>query len=194
MPRSAENRSTISNQAGEIVDPAGLDLGQVEQVVDHLGRVRAAEVWMKLDLLLLLVGQRAVEPVQQDPRDAADRAERRPELVAHVGQEAALQVGGLAQLVGVVVELGVQRDDALVGLGQLGRQRVDLAPRSRRRSPAAGRRERSQPSSMRPPAAALTTTMSRRRGRGEIAAQHAGDDRRMPLRAGPDRRPAASGC
>ena len=55
-----------------------------------------------------------------------DRAERRPELVAHVREEPALQVGGIPQPVGVVVELGVERQDAPIGLGQLGRQRVDL--------------------------------------------------------------------
>ena len=53
-------------------------------------------------------------------------AERRAELVAHVRQEAALEVGGLAQLRGLVVELGVQRDHALVGFVEFGAQRRDV--------------------------------------------------------------------
>ena len=62
MPRSAENRSTMSNHAGEMVTRPGLDLGQVEQVVDHLGQL-AGRGLDEVHLLLLLVGERPVEAV-----------------------------------------------------------------------------------------------------------------------------------
>ncbi|MNO77518.1 hypothetical protein D3C76_686320 [compost metagenome] len=42
--------------------------------------------------------------------------------MAHVGQEAAFEVRGLAQLLGLVVEFGIQRQDALVGFIQFGTQ------------------------------------------------------------------------
>ena len=64
MPRSAENRSTISNHAGEIVDPAGLDLGQVQQVVDHLGELGGRGLDEARPAFLLL-GQRPVDAVEQ---------------------------------------------------------------------------------------------------------------------------------
>ena len=181
MPRSAENRSTISNHAGEMVTRPASTLARSSRslTISVSSRGRGLD---ELDLLLLLVGQRAVEPVEQDPGDAADRAERRPELVAHVRQEPALQVGGLAQPVGVVVELGVQREDALVGLGQLGRQALRPAPRARRDLPARSVRQRSQPcrgARQRPADDHYSRVVA---AAAEIAPQHAGDDRRMPLR------------
>ena len=82
--------------------------------------------------------------VEQQARDAADRADRRAELVAHVGQEAALELGGLAQLLGLGVEFGVERDHAAVGFLELGSQRVApparLAASGCRDGPAARRR------------------------------------------------------
>ena len=53
-------------------------------------------------------------------------ADRRAELMAHVGQEAALEFGGLAQLLGLRVELGIERDHAAVGLLEFGAQVVRL--------------------------------------------------------------------
>ena len=123
MPRSAENRSTMSNHAGEMVMRPASTLARSSRslTISVSSRGRG---WMNVHLLLLLVGQRAVE---RDPAGCRamlqDRAERRAELVAHVREEAALQVRGLAQPVRVVVELRVERDDAAVGLLQLGRQR-----------------------------------------------------------------------
>ena len=97
---------------------AGLDLGQVEQVVDQLRQVlgRLAD---EVDLLLLLGRQVAVDAVQQDAGQRQDRVERRAELVAHVGEEARLHLRGPAEVVGLLVQLGVEGHDAAVGVVQL---------------------------------------------------------------------------
>ncbi|MNI80003.1 hypothetical protein D3C73_1364980 [compost metagenome] len=51
--------------------------------------------------------------------------------MAHVGQEAAFQVRSLAQLFGLVVEFGIQRQYALVGFIQLGAQGVGFTLQAR---------------------------------------------------------------
>ena len=76
-------------------------------------------------------------PVEQQPRQRQDRVQRRAELVAHVGQEARLQLVGAAQVVGLLVELGVQRDHAAVGVLQLA-----VEPRRARPGARAARRAR----------------------------------------------------
>ena len=124
MPRSAENRSTISNHAGEISMRPASTLARSSRS-STISANSAAVVADELHLLFLLLGQRAVDAVEQQPRDAADRRQRRAELVAHVGQEAALELGRLPQLLGLRVELGVERDHAAVGLLELGLQRLD---------------------------------------------------------------------
>ncbi len=40
--------------------------------------------------------------------------------MAHVGEEARFQLAGLAQLLGPLVEFGIQRDDAAIGVLQFG--------------------------------------------------------------------------
>ena len=52
--------------------------------------------------------------------------ERRAEFVAHVGEKTTLQIVGGAQLLGLVVELGIQRHHAPVGLVELHAQRGDV--------------------------------------------------------------------
>ena len=118
MPRSAPNSDRDGERRRHAPRLAGLDLGEVEQVVDQLGQVlgRLAD---EADLRLLLRGQLAVAARQQQPRQRQDRVQRRAELVAHVRQEPRLQLVGAAQVVGALVELGVQRDDAAVGVLQL---------------------------------------------------------------------------
>jgi hypothetical protein len=127
LEHAAQRREQIDHlePGGRDGDAAGFDLGQIEQVVDHFRQLEGRGP-DELELLLLLVRQRAVELVLQDPRDALDGAERGAELVAHVGEEPALEIGRFAQPHGVVVELGVQREHALVRLGELRRQRRDL--------------------------------------------------------------------
>ena len=48
-----------------------------------------------------------------------DGVQRGAELVAHVGEEARLHLGGAAQVVGLLVQLGVERHHAAVGVLQL---------------------------------------------------------------------------
>ena len=60
-----------------------------------------------------------VDAVEQQLRERADRVERRAELVAHVRQEARLHLVGAPQVVGLLVELGIQRDDAAIRVLEL---------------------------------------------------------------------------
>ena len=65
---------------------AGLDLGQVEHVVDQAEQMLA--VGPAPDRARrAFVGALAVEPVEHELGEAEDRVERRAQLVAHVGQE-----------------------------------------------------------------------------------------------------------
>ncbi len=104
---------------------ARLDLGQVEQVVDHLGKLGGGFL-DEADLPGLLGGERSIHMVQQQARVAADGAYGRAELMAHVGEEMALEFGGLAQLLGLHIQLAVERDHAAIGLVQLLAQGPDL--------------------------------------------------------------------
>jgi len=97
---------------------AGLDLGEVEQVLDQLGEA-LGRLGDEVELAHLLVVHRTVGALEQEARERADRVERRAELVAHVGEEAALGLVGAAQEVGALLELGVQRHHAAVGVLQL---------------------------------------------------------------------------
>ena len=81
---------------------AGLDLGEVEDVVDH-GEQRIRRGAGGLDVVALLRGELGV---QSQFRHSQDAVHGRPDLMAHVGQELALgqvgrgrgQFGGLANL------------------------------------------------------------------------------------------------
>jgi hypothetical protein len=66
--------------------------------------------------------QVAVHAVQQQLGQRADRGQRRAQLVAGVRQEARLHFVGAAQALGLVLDLGVQGDDAAVGVFQFARQ------------------------------------------------------------------------
>src|SRR2546421_311621 len=75
---------------------ARLDLGEVENVVDQRERVLGAD----LDVVQVRgppVRLQPVPPVDHQPGETADGVERRPQLVAHVGQELALELAGLLQ-------------------------------------------------------------------------------------------------
>ena len=63
--------------------------------------------------------QLAVDAVEQQPRQRQDRVQRRAELVAHVREEARLHLVRAPQVLGLLVELGVQRDHAAVGVLEL---------------------------------------------------------------------------
>ena len=70
-------------------------------------------------LALLLDRELAVGLVHQEPGEAEDRRQRRPKLVADVGEEPGLHLAGPLERLGLGVELQVERHDAPVGVGQL---------------------------------------------------------------------------
>ena len=57
--------------------------------------------------------------VEQQIREPEDRVHRRPELVGHVREEARLQLVGAAEVIRLLVELRVERDDAAIGVFEL---------------------------------------------------------------------------
>ena len=64
-------------------------------------------------------GELAVECVEQQPGQRQDGVQRRAELMAHIGQEARLEFVGAAQMIGLLVELRIERDHAAIGVFQL---------------------------------------------------------------------------
>ena len=97
-------------------DRAGLDLGEVEDVVDEGEEVRAGGV-DRLGELALLVREVAFRVLGQELRQDQQRVQRRAQLVAHVGEELRLVARGQRQLLGLLLErrLG-ERDLAVLGL------------------------------------------------------------------------------
>ena len=82
---------------------AGLDLRQVEDVVDEVEQVRAGAV-DRLGEADLLGGEVAVRVLGQDLRENQQTVERRPELVRHVGQELRLVLGDEGELLGLFLQ------------------------------------------------------------------------------------------
>ena len=107
------------------LDLAGLDLAQVEQVVDQR-RELLGSLADVLHLLFLLRRQLAVEPVQQDLRQRQDRVHGRAELVTDARQESRLGLVGGAQVRGALVQLRIQRHHAAVRVFELGIQSRQL--------------------------------------------------------------------
>jgi hypothetical protein len=85
---------------------AGLDLGQVEDVVDQLEQVLAGAVRLR-ERLVLLRRERAVDALAHERRVAEDHVDRRAQLVAHVGEELALEPRRLLQLEALPLQLAV---------------------------------------------------------------------------------------
>ncbi len=85
-------------------DRAGFDLGQVEDVVDQPEQV-GARVVDGVGELDLLVGQIALGVLGQQLRQDQQAVQRRAQLVAHVGQELGLVLGGQRQLFGLFLQL-----------------------------------------------------------------------------------------
>ena len=117
MPRSAPNRFSTLNSAGRTTRLARFDLGEIEQVVDQLRELfrRFADVE---DLRRRLASE-PLAVVEHQVRQPEDRVHRRAELVGHVREEARLQLVGAAEMIRLLIELGVERDDAAVGVFQL---------------------------------------------------------------------------
>ena len=100
--------------------PPGLDLGEVEDVVDQGEQVtaRAKHAVERLDVLLQRLGI-----LPQHLGDADDGVERRAQLVAHVGEELRLVLARLGELAALVLDFVEQphvldRDHRLVGEGR----------------------------------------------------------------------------
>ncbi len=91
----------------------GLDLGEVEDVVDQAQQV--APVHLDVGERLLQVRRNvAIEPVEQHLGEPENRVHRRAQLVAHVGEEFRLRLARLRQLLVEAAELG--RGAALLGV------------------------------------------------------------------------------
>ncbi len=125
-----------SNVADVELHAAGLDLRQVEDVVDELKQVPAGRVDV-LEVVVLLFVQLAEQPLEQHLGKADDRVERRAQLVRHVGEELGLVLVGDLELPALVLDLAEQahvldRDHRLVGEGL--QQRDVLVARTGRTS------------------------------------------------------------
>ena len=125
MPRRAPNRSPTANSSARTTILPASTLARSSRSLTSSDRSRGG-LRMKRDLLLLLGRQLAVDAVEQQPGEREDRVQRRAELVAHVGQEARLHLVGAAQVGRLLVELGVERDDAAVGVLQLAVEPLEL--------------------------------------------------------------------
>ena len=90
--------------------PAGLDLGQVEHVVDE-GEQVAARGEDVVEVLLLLLVDVAEHPIPQHLREAEDRVERCSQLVRHVREELRLVLAGRFELRVQAAELVVHPVD-----------------------------------------------------------------------------------
>ncbi len=85
------------------VHPAGLDLGQVEDVVDEPQQVRAGAVDGPGELDLLR-GQVLLRVLGEQPGQQQQRVQRGTQLVAHVRQELRLVRRGAAELLRLLLE------------------------------------------------------------------------------------------
>ncbi len=117
MPRSAPNMRCHGELGRHDDGLACLDLGQIEQIIHQFGQV-LRRLANEADLRLLLAGQLAVAAIQQQPRQRQDRIQRRAEFVAHVRQELRFQFVRAPQMVGALIQLGIQRDHAAIGILQ----------------------------------------------------------------------------
>ncbi|MNQ58417.1 hypothetical protein D3C85_726220 [compost metagenome] len=96
---------------------AGLELGQVEDVVEQLHQ-HAARVVGDLQLATLLVAQWAVQGQVEHPQQAVERC---ADLVAHVGEEGGARLGHLQRRAACRFQLLVVAAEAAVGGLQFGR-------------------------------------------------------------------------
>ncbi len=117
----AEHSAECSEQAFDVKFSevngglTGLHLGKVEKVVDQFVEALGGFPDEKY-LALLLFGEIALGVIEQEPGQREDGVQRGTELVTHVGEEAGLHLVCAAQVVGLIVELGVEGNYAAVGI------------------------------------------------------------------------------
>src|SRR6476661_10084178 len=78
---------------------AGLDLRHVENVVDDMEQVLAALMNHACIVPIALLPQSAKQLPIEDLRESDHGVERRPELMAHIGEELRLGAGGALCLI-----------------------------------------------------------------------------------------------
>src|SRR3546814_2004581 len=83
-----------TRRSSDLLELAGLDLRQVEDVVDQAQQVRAAVVDVDGVLAVPLIAHRAEQLVLDDLGEPDDGVQRRAQLVAHVGKEVGLGATG----------------------------------------------------------------------------------------------------
>ena len=89
---------------------AGFNLGNVENVVDHVEQVLAGREDVAGIVLVRGMAERAGEFVHHDFRETDDGIQRRAQFVAHVGEEGRLGEGGvlgLGLLLGILARQGL---------------------------------------------------------------------------------------
>ncbi len=105
---------------GARLNVSGLDLGQVQNIVDQIQQI----VTRRLDcqgIGNLLLAQVTVSIVGQQFREDQQGIERRPQFVGHIGQEVRLVLAGLFQLAGLENQFGsVTFQFVALGLQRIG--------------------------------------------------------------------------
>ena len=118
MPRRAPKRFLRSNSAGRTTVLPASTFARSSRSFTSSDRSSAA-LRMKPTCRACSAVSGPSRSSSRSARQRQDRVQRRAELVAHVRQEARLQLVGAPQVIGLLVELGVERDDAAVGVLQL---------------------------------------------------------------------------
>ena len=106
----------VEDGGGQLHTP-GLDLGEVQDVVDEREEVLAGGVDIP-EVLVLLGVQLPEHPLEQHLGEADDGVQGRAQLVGHVGQELGLVAAGGFELLALVLDL-VKESSILDGQGRL---------------------------------------------------------------------------
>ena len=106
-------------EAGEVnFFLACLDAGEVQDIVDESQQASAVAL-DDVQVFELLIGHDALDPAQQDGSQGNDGVQRRPQLMAHVGQEPVFQLAGIIQLLLLDFQLDVLLGQLICLYGQL---------------------------------------------------------------------------
>ena len=103
---------------------AGLYLGEIEQVVHQLRQLFGGLA--DVDGLGLRLAPRPLAILDHQVRQAEDRVHRRAELVGHVREESRLELVGAPEVIRLLVELGIERHHAAIGVFELAVQVHEL--------------------------------------------------------------------